>query len=88
LCLFDAVELDESKLFGDHPIKRSYVAGTDEIVTACSYRCGPSFFGKRFVNLRIGYFLNGGQSQTPVLEIIADPTGLYRIVGLILVCRI
>jgi hypothetical protein len=26
--------------------------------------------------------------QTTVLEIIADPTGLYRIVGLILVCRI
>jgi hypothetical protein len=36
----------------------------------------------------ISYRLQYGQLQTTVLEIIADPTGLYRIVGLILVCRI
>jgi hypothetical protein len=54
LCFFNAVELNEGKLLRGRPIKLSYVAGTNEIVTAGSYRCGSPLFGKRFVNLRIG----------------------------------
>jgi hypothetical protein len=58
LCFLDAIEFDESKPFRRNSIKPSYVSGTDDIVTACGF----SLFGKGFVSLGIGYFLNGNDN--------------------------
>src|SRR5262249_11519800 len=58
----DAIEFDEGKPFGRNSVKPSYIAGTDEIVTAGDFGCGLPLFGKGFVSLRIGYFLNGNDN--------------------------
>jgi hypothetical protein len=55
-------------------------AGSDATLCCLKFFLNLTFkkIGELFVPT-ISYRLHYGQSQTPVLEIIPDPTGLYRI---------
>jgi hypothetical protein len=71
----DAIEFDESKPFRRNSIKPSYVIGTDDIVTTCGFGCSFSLFGKGFVSLGIGYFLNGNDNLKRRLGVSAEGGG-------------
>src|SRR5262249_51928930 len=55
-----------------------YGCGAFFILRVSLFFSRPHFLGELFVPT-ISYRLHYGQSQTPVLEIIPDPSGLYRI---------